>query len=40
MVLTIVSSYQGYGPVMQEKLWKHLDFLVINRRKFYAAFSL
>jgi len=36
----VLNAYQGYGPVMQEKLSKHLEFLVENRRKFYVAFGL
>jgi len=35
----LVRVYQGYGQVMLDKLWKHLDFLVENRRKFHAAFG-
>jgi hypothetical protein len=35
----ILHSYDSYGPVMQEKLDKHLAFLVENRRKYYAAFA-
>lgn len=35
----LLRSYQGYGSVMQDKLCKHLGFLVENRRKFYAAFG-
>jgi len=36
----LLRSCAGYGPVMQEKLGKHLGFLLENRRKFYIAFSL
>jgi hypothetical protein len=38
-VQKLLKAYLGYGPVMQEKLRKHLAFLVENRRKFYAAFA-
>lgn len=35
----VLDAYRGYGPVMQEKLMKHLEFLVENRRKFYRDFG-
>ena len=38
-ILGLVQTYKGYGPTMVEKLSKHLDFLVDNRRQFYAAFA-
>jgi hypothetical protein len=38
-VIELVQTYKGYGPTMVEKLSKHLDFLVDNRRQFYAAFA-
>lgn len=38
-LLGIINAYQGYGAMMQEKLSKHLEFLVENRQKFYKAFS-
>jgi hypothetical protein len=37
IVQGLVQSYQGYGPIMLDKLWKHLELLVENRRKFLAA---
>lgn len=36
----ILREFSGYGPVMLEKLDKHIEFLVDNRRKFYLAFSV
>jgi hypothetical protein len=30
---------QGYGAAMEQKLWRHLEFMVENRRKYYAACS-
>lgn len=33
----ILKTYAGYGPMLQEKLLAHVDFLVANRRKYYAA---
>ena len=38
-VIALVQTYKGYGPTMVEKLSKHLDFIVDNRRQFYAAFA-
>lgn len=38
-ILTLLRRYEGYGPVMREKLLKRLDFLVENRRKFFKAFG-
>ncbi len=38
-VQAILRPHERYGPVMLEKLGKHLAFLVENRRKFYAAFA-
>ncbi len=38
-VQEVLRRYEGYGPVMQEKLWKRLTFLVENRRKFLKAFA-
>jgi hypothetical protein len=35
----VLKAYFGYGPVMQEKLMKHLEFLAENRRKFYRDFD-
>jgi hypothetical protein len=35
----ILSRYESYGPVMQEKLLKRLAFLVDNRKKFFKAFD-
>jgi hypothetical protein len=35
----IFRRFEGYGPVMQEKLWKRLAFLVENRKKFFKAFG-
>ncbi len=36
-VTAILDKYAGYGPVLREKLVKHLAFLVENRRKYDAA---
>jgi hypothetical protein len=33
----IFRQFQGYGSSMQEKLTQHLEFMVQNRRKYYAA---
>ena len=38
-VAVLLAAYLGYGPTMLEKLGKHLDFLIENRRKFYVAFG-
>lgn len=38
-IQSLLRSYAGYGAVMEEKLGKHLGFLVENRRKFYVAFG-
>jgi len=38
-VQVLLSSYQNYGYVMREKLLHHLEWIVINRRKYYAACS-
>lgn len=38
-VQAILRRYAGYGPLMQEKRWQRLAFLVDNRRKFYQAFG-
>jgi hypothetical protein len=35
----LLQRYAGYGPVMQEKLWKRVLFLVDNRQKFFKAFG-
>jgi hypothetical protein len=35
----LLRRYDGYGPVMREKLLKRLTFLVENRKKFFQAFS-
>jgi hypothetical protein len=37
IVQELVLAYQGYGETMLAKLWKHLELLVDNRRKFLAA---
>ena len=37
-VKELLARYDGYGSVMQEKLWKRLAFFVENRRKFVKAF--
>jgi hypothetical protein len=34
-----MEKYTGYGPIMMEKLSKHLAMLVENRQKFYRAFA-
>jgi hypothetical protein len=36
-IRAILDQYACYGPIMKEKLLKHLAFLVENRRKYYAA---
>jgi hypothetical protein len=36
-VVALLDEYAGYGPVMREKLLKHLAFMVENRRKYYTA---
>ena len=36
-VQRIIQAYLPHGPEMVQKLWKHLDFMVDNRRKFYAS---
>lgn len=36
-IKAMVHRYRGYGPEMAEKLYQHLDFMVENRRKYYAA---
>jgi hypothetical protein len=36
-IVSLIQAYHGYGAVMAEKLWKHLGFLVENRRGFYAS---
>jgi hypothetical protein len=33
----LLQQFAGYGPVMREKLLRHLAFLVENRRKYYSA---
>jgi hypothetical protein len=33
----LVLAYEGYGETMLTKLWKHLELLVDNRRKFLAT---
>jgi hypothetical protein len=38
-VQELLARYEGYGPVMLEKLWKRLTFLVDNRKKFFKAFG-
>lgn len=38
-VQELVQAHRGYGQVMLDKLWKHLDFLLENRKKFHAAFG-
>jgi len=38
-LMAIFSQFQGYGSPMQEKLANHLEFMVENRRKYYAACS-
>jgi hypothetical protein len=39
LLLAIFRQFQGFGPAMQEKLMHHLEFMVENRRKYYAACS-
>jgi hypothetical protein len=36
-VQRIILSYQPHGAELVQKLWKHLEFMVENRRKYYAA---
>lgn len=38
-VQEVLRRFEGYGPVMQEKLRKRLFFLVNNRKKFFKAFG-
>jgi hypothetical protein len=38
-VQEILHRYDGYGPLMREKLVKRLAFLVDNRKKFFKAFG-
>ena len=33
----IMRSMQGWGPDVMDRLWKHLEFTVENRRKYYQA---
>jgi hypothetical protein len=36
-VLQIVRTYESCGPEVVAKLWARLEFLVDNRKKFYAS---
>ena len=36
-VLAIVNQYAGYGKDIQDKLLRHLEFMVENRKKYYSA---
>lgn len=36
-VQEVLGRYEGYGPVLREKLLKRLAFLVDNRKKFFKA---
>jgi hypothetical protein len=38
-VRAIFNEYAGYGYEMLEKLTRHLDFLIQNRRKYYQAMA-
>jgi hypothetical protein len=38
-LVEIMRRYDAYGPVMQEKLWKRLFFLVENRKKYFQAIA-
>jgi hypothetical protein len=38
-VQELLRRYEGYGPVMREKLCNRLALLVDNRRKFFKAFG-
>jgi hypothetical protein len=38
-VRTIVAHCANFGKEMQEKLFRHLEFVVENRRKYYAALA-
>ena len=33
----LIAKSQGYGTAMKEKLWRHLEFVVGNRRRYYLA---
>jgi hypothetical protein len=35
--LKLIDKYRTYGEEMVQKLWQHLEFMVENRRKFYAS---
>jgi GYF domain 2 len=36
-VAGILHSFAGYGPVMKDKLHKHLAFMMQNRKEYYSA---
>jgi hypothetical protein len=36
-LLGVLEPYRGWGTGLMEKLWRHLEFLLDNRRRFYAA---
>jgi hypothetical protein len=38
-VQELLRRYEGYGPVMREKLRKRLALVVDNRKKFFKAFG-
>jgi hypothetical protein len=35
----VLHRYQGYGPEVADKLLRHLEFVVENRRQYYAALT-
>ncbi len=38
-IQVILQKYANYGKAMQEKLLRHLEFMVENRRKYYKAIA-
>jgi len=36
-LLAVLKPFSEHGPVMEEKLLKHLAFMIENRRSYYAA---
>jgi len=36
-IQAILNEYAGYGLEMREKLLRHLEFMIENRRKYYKA---
>jgi hypothetical protein len=33
----VLRRYQGFSDEMTAKLWRHLEFMVENRRKYYST---